>query len=56
MKALLKTHQKLYLLSLDFLNKCRRDVDEDSEIVIFDVISLYAIILHEFGLEVIDYF
>ena len=41
---------------MDFLNKCPRDVDENFEIVTFDVISLYASIPHEFGLEAIDYF
>ena len=39
-----------------FKNKCPRDVDEDTEIVTFDVISLYTSIPHEFGLEAIDYF
>ena len=42
--------------SLDFLNKCPRNVDEDTEIVTLDVISLYTIIPHEFGLEAINYF
>ena len=43
--------------SLDFFkNKCPRDVDEDAEIVTFDVISLYTSIPHEFGLEATDYF
>ena len=41
--------------SLDFLNKCPKDVDEDTEIVMLDVISSYTIILHEFGLEATDY-
>ena len=36
--------------SLDFLIKCQGNVDEDTEIVTFDVISLYASIFHEFGL------
>ena len=38
------------------LNKCPRDVDEDTEIVTFDLSSLYASIPHEFSLEAIDYF
>ena len=42
--------------SLDFLNKCPRDVDEDTEIVTFDVISLYISIPHKFSLGAIDYF
>ena len=41
---------------MDFLDKCPSDVDEDTEIVTFDVISLYTSIPHEFGLETIDYF
>ena len=41
---------------MDFLNKFPRDVDEDTEIVTFDVISLYTNIPHEFDLEAIDYF
>ena len=36
--------------SLDFLIKCQGNVDEDTEIVTFDVISLYTSISHEFGL------
>ena len=40
--------------SLHFLSKCPRDVDEDTEIVTFDVFSLYTTILHEFGLEIIN--
>ena len=42
--------------SLDSLIQCPRDVDEDTEIVIFDVISLYTSILHKFGFESLDYF
>ena len=41
---------------MDFLHKCPRDVNENTEIVTFDVISLYTSIPHEFGLEAIDYF
>ena len=40
--------------SLGHLNKCPRDVDEDTEIVTFDVISLYASSPQD--LEAIDYF
>ena len=39
---------------LDFFNP--RYVDEDTEIVTFDVISLYTSIPHKFGLEAINYF
>ena len=42
--------------SLDFLNKCPGYVDENTDIVTFDVISLYTSIPHKFGLETIDYF
>ena len=42
--------------SLDFLNKCPRDVDQNTEIITFDVISLYTSIPYEFELEDIDYF
>ena len=41
---------------MDFLIKCSRDVDEDTEIVIFEVISLYTSIPHEIGLEAKAYF
>ena len=41
---------------MDFLIKCPRDVDEDTEIVIFEVISLYTSIPHEIGLEAKAYF
>ena len=37
-------------------NDCKQDVAENTEIVTFDVISLYTSIPHEFGLEGIDYF
>ena len=50
-------HIKSYVRdSLDFLNKCPRKVDEDTEIIRFDVIRLYTSISHEFGLEATDYF
>ena len=42
--------------SLDFLIKCTRDVDEDTKIVTFNVISSNMSIPHKFGLEAIDYF
>ena len=41
---------------MEFLNKCPRDVDENTEIVTFDVISLDTSIPQEFGLDAIDYF
>ena len=41
--------------SLDFLIKCVRDVDEDTEIVLFEVIGLYTSVPHGFSLEAIDY-
>ena len=41
---------------MDFLNKCPSNVDEDTEIVTIDIISLYTSIPHKFGLEVLDYF
>ena len=41
---------------MDFFKKCPRDVDENTEIVTFDIISLYTSISPEFGLEAIDYF
>ena len=34
--------------SLDFLIKCPRDVDEDTEKVMLDVINLYINLYHEF--------
>ena len=39
----------------EFLIKCPKDVDEDNEIFMFDVIGLYTSIPQEFGLEAIDY-
>ena len=41
---------------LDFLIKCSRGVDEDTETVTFDVITLYTSVPHEFGFEGLDYF
>ena len=40
----------------DVLIKCTRDVDEDTEIITFDVTSFCKIISHEFDLEALDYF
>ena len=56
LKPFLKRIKSLICDSLDFLNKCPADIDEDTEIVTFDLISLYTRISHEFGLEAIDYF
>ena len=56
LKPFLKHIKSFIRDSLDFLNKFPRDVDEDTEIVTFDVISLYTNIPHEFDLEAIDYF
>ena len=50
-KPVLK-HIKCFIReSLDFLIKCTRDTDEDTETVIFDVIRLYTSITQKFGLE-----
>ena len=56
LKHFLKHIESFIRDSLDFLNKCPRDVDEDTEIVTFDVITLYTSITNEFGLEAIEYF
>ena len=56
LKPFLKRIKSFIRDSLDFLPKCPRDVNENTEIVTFDVISLYTSIPHEFGLEAIDYF
>ena len=40
---------------MDFLIKCPIHVDEDTEIVTFEVISLYTSIPHELDLEAIAY-
>ena len=42
--------------SLEFLIKCPRDVDEDTEIVTFNVNTLQLSIPQKFGLEAMDYF
>ena len=56
LKPFLKRIKSFIRDSFDFLNKCPRDVNENTEIVTFGVISLFARIPHEFGLEAIDYF
>ena len=56
LKPFLKHIKNFIRNGLGFVNKCPRDVDEDTEIVTFDVTSLYTSIFHEFGLEAIDYF
>ena len=55
LKPFLKCIKSVICNSFYFLNKCPRVVDENTEIVTFDVISLYTSIPHEFGLEAIDY-
>ena len=54
LKPFLKHINSFIRDSLDFLIKCPRNVDEDTEIVTFDVISLYTSITHKFGLEALD--
>ena len=56
LKPLLKRIKNFIRDSLDFLNKCPRDVVEKTQIVTFGVISLHTSILRQFGLEAIDYF
>ena len=47
-------HVKSYIRDcVDFLNKCPREVDPDTEIVTFDVTSLYTSISHEYGLRIL---
>ena len=41
--------------SVDFLNKCPRAVDPDTEIVMFNVASLYTSIPYEYGLKASSY-
>ena len=55
LKSFLKHIKSFTRDSLDFLIKCVRDVDEDTEIVLFEVIGLYTSVPHEFGLEAIDH-
>ena len=56
LKLFLKRVKSFIHDSLDFLHKCPRDVNENTEIVTLNVISLFARIPHEFGLEAIDHF
>ena len=50
-------HVKSYIRdSADFLSECPRDVDPSTEIVTFDVTSLYTSILHEYSLKALGYF
>ena len=51
LKPFLK-HIKSFLRdNFDFLIKCPRCIEEDTEKFAFDIISLYASIPHDFGLE-----
>ena len=54
LKSSLKQTQSFIRDSLGFWNKCRRNRDEDTEIVTFGVINVYTIIPHEFDLETVD--
>ena len=56
LKPFLKRIKSFIRDSLDFLHKCARDVNENTEIVTLNVISLFARIPHEFGLEAIEHF
>ena len=56
LKPFLKHIKSFIRDSLDFLKKCRKDVDENTDIVTLDLISLNKSIPHEFGLEAIEYF
>ena len=56
LKPFLKHIKSFIHDSLDFLIKCPWDVDEDTEIVTFDVISLYKSIPHEFDLKTLNYY
>ena len=48
---------KSYILyNVDFLNKCPREADPDTEIITFDVTNLYTSIPHENGLKAFRYF
>ena len=56
LKPLLK-HVKSYIRdSIQFLNKSRRTVKEDTTLVTFDVISLYTNIPHELGVDALQFF
>ena len=54
LKSSLKQTKSFIRDSLGFWNKCRRNLDEDTEIVMFGVINFYTSIPHEFDLETID--
>ena len=56
LRCFLKHIKSFTRVSLDFLIKSPRDVDEDNEVVTFDVISLDTSILRKFGSDVLDYF
>ena len=56
LKPFLKHIKSFIHDSSNFLIKCPRDKDEDTEIVTFNVVSLYTSIHYKIGLEVIDYF
>ena len=49
-------HIKIYIKdNLDFLAKCSRENKRDTILTTFDVVGLYSNILHEYGLEAIEY-
>ena len=49
-------HIKSYIKdNLDFLAKCSRENKWDTILTTFDVVGLYSNILHEYGLEHIEY-
>ena len=50
-KSYLKDVKSYIRDSVDFLNKCPREADSDTKIVIFDVTSLYTSVPHEYGLK-----
>ena len=57
LKPFLKHIKSFIRDGLDFfLTKLPGDVDEDTEIVTFDVVSLYTSIPHEFDLKAVDPF
>ena len=56
LKPFIKEFKSYVRGSTDFLNKCQRDVNSNSKIVTFDVVSLFTNILHYLGLEGINYF
>ena len=50
LKPFLKNIKSFIRDSLDFLIKGPSNVNEDTEIVTFDIVSLYTSILYKFGL------